>query len=179
MIDEKGESSIYFWVDRNAPKGVNEALRLLEYSGLIKQQSEGVKGTGSAIGLRYEVTLGCLLSQEQSPAAAASKIVEHISLGLFTEFGANNKHFKSIKDTEAIIDYANTSDSLLTMLDKSINSLELTNWQKESLKSIGVNTIKDLLQKTEQDLQQIHYVAGYRSRQMRNAALEAIFEYLY
>lgn len=179
LIDEKGESSIYFWVDRNAPKGVNEALRLLEYSGLIKQQSEGVKGTGSAIGLRYEVTLGCLLSQEQSPAAAASKIVEHISLGLFTEFGANNKHFKSIKDTEAIIDYANTSDSLLTMLDKSINSLELTNWQKESLKSIGVNTIKDLLQKTEQDLQQIHYVAGYRSRQMRNAALEAIFEYLY
>lgn len=65
------------------------------------------------------------------------------------------------------------------MISNSIDILQLTQWQKSNLKSIGVYTIKDLLLIEEKDLRKIYYVGEYKSRHMKNVALAAMFEYLY
>lgn len=176
---EKQESTVYFWVDRNAPEAVKEALRILEYTGLIKQQASGVKATGSVIGTRYEVNLGCLLSQEASPVAKCDDIVSKLTVRKLNEYGANSKFFENIKDFDIKDDLENSSEDLNSLISNSIDILQLTQWQKSNLKSIGVYTIKDLLLIEEKDLRKIYYVGEYKSRHMKNVALAAMFEYLY
>lgn len=176
---EKSESTIYFWIDRSAPEAVKEALRILEYTGLIKMHAPGVKATGSVIGTRYEVNLGCLLSQEASPVSRSKDIINNLTVRKFNEYGANSRYFEEIKDVKINIDFDGSSEDLLKLISKSIDELQLTAWQKENLKSIGVITIKDLLLIEETDLKKIHYVGNFKSRQMKNIAMAAMFEYLY
>lgn len=176
---EKSESTIYFWIDRSAPEAVKEALRILEYTGLIKLQTQGVKATGSVIGTRYEVNLGCLLSQEISPVSRSKDIISNLTVRKLNEYGANSKFFEDIKEFEPNVDFENTSDDLLRLLSRPIDELQLTDWQKDNLKKINVNTIKDLLLIEESDLKKIYYVGDYKSRQMKNIAMAAMFEYLY
>lgn len=179
LIEEKNESTVYFWVDRSAPESVNEALRILEYTGLIKQNASGVKATGSVIGTRYEVNLGCLLSQEQSPTSRCEEIVNNLTVRKLNEYGANSKAFEEIKDFNLEESLNNTAEDLHRLIDNSIDILELTNWQKDNLKKIDVNTIRDLLSTEESELQKIYYVGQFKARQMKNVALAAVFEYLY
>lgn len=176
---EKSESTLYFWIDRSAPEAVKEALRILEYTGLIKMHAPGVKATGSVIGTRYEVNLGCLLSQEVSPVSRSRDIINNLTVRKLNEYGANSKYFEDIKDIKVNVDLDNSSEDLLKLLSKSIDELQLTMWQKDNLKSIGVITIKDLLLIEETDLKKIYYVGDYKSRQMKNIAMAAMFEYLY
>lgn len=176
---EKLEATIYFWIDRSTPEAVKEALRILEYTGLIKMQAPGVKATGSVIGTRYEVNLGCLLSQEASPVSRSKDIISRLTVRKLNEYGANSKYFEDIKDIELDADFESSSEDLIKLISKSIGELQLTDWQKENLKSIGVLTIKDLLFVEENDLKKIHYVGDYKSRQMKNVAMAAMFEYLY
>lgn len=179
LITDKKESTIYFWIDRSAPQAVKESLRILEYTGLIKQQASGVKATGSVIGTRYEVNLGCLLSQEQSPTTRAQEIVSNLTVRRVTEYGANNKVFDDIRVFNPDDDISDTSEDLNRIILNNIDILQLTQWQKDNLKSINVITIKDLLLCDEKDLRKIYYVGEFKSRQMKNVAMAAVFEYLY
>lgn len=178
LID-KQESTIYFWVDRNAPEAVKESLRILEYTGLIRQHASGVKATGSVIGTRYEVNVGCLLSHEASPVSKCGDIISNLTVRKLNEYGANSKFFDEIKELDIKNDLENTSEDLNRLISNSIDILQLTTWQKNNLKAIGVQTIKDLLLVEESDLRKIYYVGEYKSRQMKNVALAAMFEYLY
>jgi hypothetical protein len=176
---EKSESTIYFWIDRNAPEAVKESLRILEYTGIIKMQAHGVKATGSVIGTRFEVNLGCLLSQESSPVSRSNDIIKNLTVRKLNEYGGNSKFFEDIKDVKTNISFDGSSEDLLNVLSKSVDELQLTNWQKNKLKSINVNTIKDLLLVEEVELKKIYYVGDYKSRHMKNVAMAAMFEYLY
>ena len=57
--------------------------------------------------------------------------------------------------------------------------LEITEWQKSKLKELNINTIGDLLQSTESKLMMAYYVGEVKARQMKNAAMAAVFEYLF
>lgn len=173
------ESTIYFWIHKSAPQAVKEALKILEYTGIIKLHTNGVKGTGSVIGTRYEVNFGCILSQETSPATKANDIIENLSLRRFSEYGANSKHFSQIKDLHPEEDLHNMSSEFKQIIKKSIDELELTPWQNGKLKEINIDTIEKLLAADEDDLKKICYVGDFRSRQMKNVVMAAVFEYLY
>lgn len=178
-IEEKGESTIYFWVDRSSPESVKEALRILEYTGLIKLQANGVKATGSVIGTRYEVNIGCLLAKEKTPTMRAMDVIRNLTVARVSEYGGNSKHFELISQLNPQDELSNPSEDLINMIERSVDVLDLTEWQKNSIKGIGINTIKDLLIIDEARLKEIPYVGNYRSRIMKNSALAAMYEYLY
>jgi len=68
---------------------------------------------------------------------------------------------------------------LREQLAKPIDQLDITSYQNEQLKKIGLDTIGAVLTAAEQDLmQKIHYVGPVRARQIKNAAEAAILEYL-
>ncbi len=181
--DEKSEgesgSSAFFWIHRDAPQFVRQALQILTYTGVITETAIGLKGTRSEIGTRYMVNLGCLFSMDALPAITAPGVWHKFDIRRMAEYGQNHPAYA----TETIILPTLENDSvnqqaLSEQLAKSVRDLDLTDWQKETLEEIGLTTIRSVLQATEEDLQKAKYVGEVRSRRMKNAAMAAAYEYL-
>lgn len=177
-IEEKGElgaTSSFFWIHRNAPQEVKEALRLLEYTGIISEHSSGIRATRSELGSRYEVNEGCLFAQEATPTANAFSIAKRLSVKKMTEYGSNYPFFDFIKGT--VIDSTGNT-TILKQFEKSIETLDLTSWQRGKLYELDIKTIGELIDVEENKLKEARYVANVRARQMKNAAIAAVCEYL-
>lgn len=176
---EAGRTSCYFWMHRDAPEAVQQALRILCYTGIVSEQGAGIKASRGEIGTRYAVNLGSLFALESVPANTAFYIGKNLSLQRMTEYGANHAAFVALADVRPSLDDQKvTVDALKHQMAKDISNLDLTGWQIEKLRELGLNTIGDILDSTEQRLRQAHYVGEVRSRRMRNAAFAATYEYL-
>lgn len=178
LATEKTNTSAYFWIHRDAPESVHEALRVLAYTGVVEEQSSGIRATRSEIGTRYLVNLGCLFALEPTPASTAYDIVKQLSPKRMTEFGSNHIMFKEI--AEAPSGEANNSAvfELSEQLAKPISVLDITEWQKAKLAGIGLKTVGEVFKATEEELKQAYYVGDIRARRMHNAAVAAVLEYL-
>lgn len=172
---EDGYTSAFFWVHRNAPQEVKESLRLLEYTGIISEHSSGIRATRSELGSRYEVNLGCLFAQEATPTTTAFAIAKRLSIKRMTEYGLN---FKSFDDIKGAVVAQTGNEMIVEQFKKSIDTLDLTAWQKGKLHEIEVNTIGELIEVEESKLKEAKYIANARARQMKNAAVAAVCEYL-
>lgn len=175
------ETSIYFWIHKDAPIQVREALRLLTYTGIIRKIDEGVKGTRSLIGTRYEVNYGVFLSQVNSPTKNSREIISKLQINNFSEYGHNHSAYNDLTDKNIILE----NDEMLVasinnILDKSISTLDLSDWQKRKLiNEAGLSTIKELINTSERDLiNKLEQVGVVRSRQMKNAAYAELLEYI-
>lgn len=62
--------------------------------------------------------------------------------------------------------------------EKSIDVLELTEWQKKKMHEIKIDTIGELIGATEERLKQAKYIADVRARNIKNAGIAAVGEYL-
>ncbi|WP_271911084.1 hypothetical protein [Vreelandella alkaliphila] len=180
---EKGvdESSIYFWVHKNCPEPVKEALRLLTYTGIINKIGSSVRATRSELGARYEVKYGCILSLEAKPHAESKHFYESLSTKKHPEFGKQHPSYTGIVGFSLVkTDDDQYKASLKSMLEKPIDVLSLlTDWQKEKLKGAGILTIEDLHSKSEANLiESIYSVGPVRARLMKNAATAELLEYL-
>ncbi len=180
---EKGidESTIYFWIHKDSPEAVKEALRLLTYTGIIRKVDSSVRATRAELGTRYEVKYGCIISLESSPHNESAEFYKNISIKKFPEFGKNHNSYINIEDIVSI--KANDQQyekSLKSMLNKSIDVLDLlTTWQKGKLKEAGIQTIGQLHGNTENNLiEKIYNVGPARARLMKNAATAELLEYI-
>jgi len=174
------ESTIYFRVHKDVPEFVKESLRLLCYIGIIRKMDEGVKGSHSFIGTRYEIKYGCILSEDANPARYSPSLKEKLKLSLISEYGVNNPAYKEIPDID-LKDIQDTDilNTLIIELDKPIDILKLPHWQKSRLKTANITTIKSLLEKKEEDLRREIYMVGYvRARRIFNAANAELLEFL-
>jgi hypothetical protein len=175
------ESSIYFWIHKDAPYPVKEALRLLTYTGVINKLDSTIRATRSELGARYEVKYGCIISLENSPHAESKSFHKSLSVKKHPEFGRHHAAYADIADfdlpREKDEQYA---ESLKSMLAKPIDVLNLlTQWQKHALKGADINTIEDLHSKSEETLiANIYNVGPVRARLMKNAANAELLEYL-
>lgn len=172
------ESTIYFWISKDAPEQIKESLRLLSYTGIIRKYDSGVKATKSKIGDRYEIKFGCLLSQYNAPTSNSKEIISNVQLEMFTEFGQNNPFFSTLP-IGAIADFTDVEflSSLKTQLKKPVSKLDLTRWQKNKLNGIGINTLEELLESTEDYLKsKLHQVGPQRARTMKNSATAELLE---
>ncbi|MAS93292.1 MAG: hypothetical protein CMO55_08855 [Verrucomicrobiales bacterium] len=175
------ESTIYFWVHKDAPAAVKEALRLMSYTGIIRRTDSGVRATRAELGSRYEVKYGCILARLGKPHSESQEFYNSLSLKKFPEFGKNHGAYEDVvKVTETVADDERFRKSLKNMLSKPIDVLQmLTNWQIGKLKSAGVLTVEDLYNKTEEELiRRIYNVGPVRARIMKNAANAELLEYL-
>ena len=167
-------TTAYFWIHNNAPQEVKEALRILEYSGLIYEDAAGIRATRSEIGTRYMVNLGCLLASEATPSATGMKIIKASDIRRMSEYGANYPVYQGVQGKIV----GSETDALKEQLDKSIDLLELTDWQKQKMHEISIDTIGDLISAPEEKLKQAKYIADVRARSIKNAGIAAVCEYL-
>lgn len=180
--EDKGvdQSSIYFWVHKDCPEPVKEALRLLTYTGVINKLGSTVKATRSELGAKYEVKFGCIISLAKSPHLESKNFYDNLAINKHPEFGKQHPSYKGIMDFSLDLDKENYQESLEAMLCKPIDVLSLlTSWQKSKLKGAGINTIEELHSKTEDALiSSIYNVGPHRARIMKNAATAELLEYL-
>lgn len=171
-------TSAYVWVHRDAPASVKEALRVLSYTGVLSEQATGIKASRAEIGTRYLLNLGCVFSLEPTPAATAFEIATGLTPKRMTEFGANHPTYKSL------VDYIDNTPKqaggyiLSRQLEKSVDVLDISPWQKGKLLELELATIGEVLGATEEKLKEAAYVGDVRARRMRNAAVAAVLEYL-
>lgn len=177
-LDSERNTSCFFWIHRDAPQAVKEALRLLAYTGIVLEHATGIRATRSEVGVRYAVNLGCLFALEPYPASVAFKIASNLTPKRMSEYGANHPDYQELLEQVPNFETLDMSTELDVQLNKSVDVLDMTNWQKSQVKSIGLASIKDLLQASEGQLQQLYYIGPVRSRRMRNSATAAVFEYL-
>jgi hypothetical protein len=180
---EKGvnESSIYFWIHKDSPASVKEALRLLTYTGIIRKVDGSVRATRAELGARFEVKYGCIIAFESNPHSESPDFFNNLSIKKFPEFGKNHNSYAEVKDIEN--SHQNDEqylEALGKMLAKPIDVLGmLTNWQKNKLKEAGIQTIEELHSKSEENLiENIYQVGPARARTMKNAATAELLEYL-
>lgn len=172
------ESTIYFWISKDAPEQVKESLRLLNYTGIIRKYDSGVKATKSNIGDRYEIKFGCILSQYSAPITSSKNIIPSVQLDMFSEYGKNNPAFTTLS-IDAIADFSDEEflSSLQSQLSKSINELDLTTWQKSKLEEVHIITLGQLLETSEEELiRRMSQVGPVRSRMMKNSATAELLE---
>jgi hypothetical protein len=177
LKDEKN-STCFFWIHRDAPQPVKEAIRLLAYTGIVSEHSQGIKATRSEIGIRYSVNLGCLFALESAPASTAFQIAKRLTPKRMSEYGMNYSLYGELLDAIPSFEEADMSDVLNRELDKPVDVLDLSDWQKDALKSIQLLTIREILQSDEGKLRQAYYVGEKRARRMKSAALASVYEYL-
>lgn len=171
------DTSAYFWIHRDVPESIKEALRILAYTGVVSEQVSGIRATRAEVGTRYIVNLGCLFALESAPAATAFDVAKGLSPKRMTEFGASHASYRSLVEKGDGLG-EQVPSALAAQLAKPIDVLDLTDWQKSKLAELSLSTVGEVLQATEEKLKEAFYVGDVRARRMRNAALAAVFEYL-
>ena len=172
------QTSCFIWIHKDIPQTVKESFRLLEYTGIIQEHGKGIKSSMSEVGTRYLVNLGCLFAQEATPSSSSLSIARNLTPKKMTEFGMNNPNFKPLVDEIPNFMENDTTEILEKELSKSIDVLDLTNWIKETLRTININTVRDILNTTEAALKRAYYVGDKRARLVKTAAIASVYEYL-
>jgi DNA-directed RNA polymerase alpha subunit len=124
------------------------------------------------------VNIGCLLSLEPTPTSSGPSILEKATIKRMTEFSSNYPAFKELQEKIPDFHELTNNEALKKQLQRSVDCLELTGWQVSTIKSLNINTIGELLSASESRLKEARYVGDIRSRDIKNAAYAAIFEYL-
>lgn len=174
----RADRTCYFWIHRDSPEAVKEALRLLTYTGILTKLDSGIVATRREVGVRYAINIGCLAAPSANPVAYISELRKGVSVKRFTEYGQNFPAFAEIAaSVGAMVDA-----DLLTVLDRllkaSVTGLDLTDHQKAALLSVGIATVGQALSSSESTFQQAMYIGPVRSRKMKNVATAAVLEFL-
>lgn len=177
LAQEKA-STCFFWIHRDAPQPVKEALKLLAYSGIVVEHATGIRATRSEVGTRYAVNLGALIAQEALPATTGLSIAKNLDPRRMIEFGANHPAYQPLLAEVPTFAEPVVGAVLKQQLQKPLSVLDITDWQRTKLHELGLVTVGDVLEASETRLQTLSYVGEKRSRRIRNAAIAAVFEYL-
>ncbi len=157
---------------------MKEALRLLAYTGIVSEHASGIRATRGLVGTRYAVNLGCLISLEATPTTTALPIAQNLTPRRMSEYGINHSAYHSLLTSVPSFTEPEMGEVLTKQLSKPIEVLDISEWQKSTLHSLGLPTIGSVLHATETKLQEAAYVGEKRSRRIRNAAIAAVYEYL-
>lgn len=179
LNDEKVSQTIYFAIHRDAPLVVKQAMKILEYSGIVTLHTEGTK-VRTEIYDRYQINFGVVLASEvkSTPVNRYKEIVEHLSIKLFTDYGVNSYSYEGIDNINYLGEEETRTSILDEILSSSIDKLDLPDYQRSTLKGVGFLTIKDILKGKEEDLQKAYLIGPVRSRRIFNIAFNATIEYI-
>lgn len=177
-LEQEQKSTCFFWIHRDAPQPVKEALKLLAYSGIVTEHASGIRATRSEVGTRYAVNLGALIGLEAIPTTSGLHIARSLTPKRMIEFGANHAAYQSLLSVLPTFAEPSAGAVLQQQLAKPLSVLDITEWQESKLDELGLTTVGDVLRAGESKLKTMFYVGEKRSRRIRNAALAAVFEYL-
>lgn len=178
MQSSSPRTALAIWIHRDAPKRAFQALRILQYTGILKEHALGIKASRSEVGTRYLINIGCVLSMESNSAQTGFQLVRASDPRRMIEFGSNHEAFQSLANLTPDAEKSSVSEALRQRLDQSVRILDLTEWQKDKLEEQGFMTVRDVLGATDDQLQGAYYVGPARARKMKNAAETSVLEYL-
>ncbi|WP_138091051.1 DNA-directed RNA polymerase subunit alpha C-terminal domain-containing protein [Halalkalibacterium halodurans] len=170
------QQTIFFAIHRDAPETVKQAIRILEYSGIVSLHTEGTK-VRRGIFDRYQVNLGIALSYYQTPTERAANLIKGLSIKLYTDYGQNSPSYSNLEKLNIITEDTDFKDVIDKVLNLSIENLDITEFQKNTIKSAGFNTLRDILEGEESDLQKARLIGKKRARVIWNIAYNATVEY--
>lgn len=174
------KNTIYFVLSRNAPEVIKQAIKTLEYSGIISLHTEGTKYRTEMYD-RYEVNVGVIVLSEKQVTIQKRipEIVDDLSIKIFPDYGANSGAYGDYSALVNISEYeANYNEIMKYMSCKSIDGLDISPYLLSLLKNCGLKTIGDILDKDESELQKIRYIGPKRSRKISNIVYNSILEYI-
>jgi hypothetical protein len=177
-IEKEKSSTSYIWIHRDAPEIIKASLRILCYTGVLSEHSEGIRATRSEVGKRYLVNLGCLFSLEANPSSTAFSIAKSLTPKRMSEYGARHSAFSPLVSSGVDITSIEEGFDLEEQLAKPNTVLDITPWQRAKLDELDLKTVGDVLDATESKLKEAHYVGNVRARRMRDAAIASVLEYL-
>lgn len=178
--DLNAKDTVYFAISRNAPEVIKQAIKTLEYSGVISLHTEGTKYRTGMYD-RYEVNLGIVVLKEKQVQIQKriKEIVGNLSIKVFPAYGANSASYRNYDNLKDISKFeADYNEIINAMLTNDIISLDISPLIRKRLYDSGLNTIGDVLSKNESDLQYISYIGPVRSRKISNAVYNSILEYI-
>lgn len=177
-LEQERNSTAFLWIHRDAPEIVKESLRILCYTGVLTEQADGIRATRGEVGKRYTVNLGCMFSLEATPSTTAFDIAKSLTLKRLVHFGANHSAYTSLTELKAEAPDIEEGFELRPQLEKSNRVLDITDYQRTKLNELQLITVGDVLAASEDKLKEAYYIGDVRARQMRNAAVASVLEYL-
>lgn len=171
-------TSAFIWIHRDSPEIIKEALRILSYTGIVTELASGIRATRAEVGTRYIVNLGCLFALEAVPASTSFAVAKVLTPRRMTEFGSNHQSYAELTVLDQKLVLVENGFDLGPQLAKPLGVLDVTDWQRQKLVELGLQTVEQVLGATEEKLKEAHYVGDVRARQMRNAAVASVLEYL-
>ena len=176
----ESKSTIFFCISRNAPEVVKQSIKTLEYSGIVSLHTEGTKYRTEMYD-RYETNLGIVVLFEKQAVInkRIKEIADSISIKLFPNYGKNSSAYGDISALKDISNYeANSAEIIKKICENDISSLEISLSIQKRLHDNGINTIGQILNKSEAQLMEIKYIGLVRSRKIANIVYNAILEYI-
>lgn len=173
------KSTIYFAVSRNAPETIKQSIKILEYSGIVSLDVEATKYRYDVYD-RYQLNYGIvLLADASSDFANISKdIIKNISQKKFPNYGEKSPVFDEADSLICEYKDGESKEIINSILNKSIENLDISSKLLKRLKDYGINIIRDVFEKDEKELESIGYIGPIRSRQIYNHVLGAVLEYI-
>lgn len=179
VAEERNQQTIYFAIHRDAPEVVKQAIRILQYSGIVSMHTEGTK-VRTEVYDRYQINFGVVLASEpkSTPVNRYKEITTGLSIKLYTDYGVNSPAYENIERLKDIDTNFDSASVLKDLLSAPINKLDITSFQCTTLKAAGFNTLEDILSAEEKDLQRAHLIGPVKSRKIFNVAYNASIEYI-
>lgn len=177
--DSNGKTTVYFAISRKAPEVIKQAIKILEYSGVVTLDVEATKFRYEYYD-RYQLNFGIvLLSMSATNLATACKeIIENISQKKFPNYGENSAAYEGASDLVIIDEEIDQKFFLDNVLNKKVDELEISRKLLKRLNDAGIILIKDIFEKDENELKKINYIGPVRSRQIYNDVMAAVIEYI-
>jgi len=130
------------------------------------------------VGSRYLVNVGCQLALNKDPVAYATELRRSFDVRRFLEFGPAHPSYGPMHDLAVDDIYREAGAGLGKWLQQPTSVLQLTEFQQRVFKTLGLESIQDVLSTDEAAFTRVKYVGKVRSKQMKDAALTAALEYL-
>ena len=179
-LDTNSKNTVYFAISRNSPEVVRQAIKTLEYSGVISIHTEGTKYRNEMYD-RYEINLGIVVLKEKQVyiQKRIKEIVDNLSIKVFPNYGANSSSYDDYSHLKNVSKFeANYNEIMNKMMNMQISILDISPSLRKRLSDNGLNTIGEVLNRNESDLQKIPYIGPVRSRKISNIVYNAILEYI-
>ena len=174
------KTTIYFCISRNAPAVIQQSIKTLEYSGILSLHTEGTKYRREMFD-RYEINLGVVVLHEKQVniQQRIKEIIDNISIKVFPNYGKNSLSYGDYSSLTDVSHFEADSNEVISHIcEQDISSLDISYSMQKRLKDHGLNTIGQVLAKSETELRQIPYIGYVRSRRINNLVYNAILEYI-
>ena len=173
------KTTVYFAISRKAPEAIKQAIKILEYSGVVTLDVEATKFRYDYYD-RYQLNFGIvLLSMAKTNLAISCKeIIDNISQKKFPNYGETSPVYENAPNLISTEEEIDQKMFLNNILNKKVSELEISTKLLKRLNDAGYILIKDIFERDESELKKISYIGKVRSRQIYNNVMAAVIEYI-